>query len=196
METGHNKRIIQAEDDLQSPAPEQLLKILGDLALLAEMSAKASNVASVDQVLAKALHLAIENTGTDCGSILLVTNSSKTLGEKTLKGLTCDPLNAIHVGGLGSMAYQMTQRKQMMLTRNIQNHFSQSEHSKELEGIYGAASYPILAWNLPLGLINLYATQYRREFGKAERHFLTALSNILGPYLLNCFCALKHGIQK
>jgi hypothetical protein len=171
---------------------EKLGKMRGDLAVLAEISSGAGGQADFDQVLGKAMDLAIENLGVDCGSLLLVKDNSKALGEKILKGLEHDPLNATEIKGLGSLAYLLTQRKEAVLTNNIADYLQSSHTSMELKGFCGLASYPLLARNLTLGLINLYTIQPGRRFGDDEKLFLAILSNFLSLYILNSFYALKQ----
>ncbi|NIQ37496.1 MAG: GAF domain-containing protein [Proteobacteria bacterium] len=162
-----------------------------DLAILGELSAKASEDSDFDQFLTRTVNVAIDNTGADCGSLLLVNNQSKTMGEKVLKGLDRDPLNATEIKGVGSLAYQLTQRKEAILTNSIQDRLFSSKPHIEMEGFSGLASYPLVARNYPLGLINLYATRPGKVFGKDEELFLVTISHILGLYLLNSFYALK-----
>jgi len=170
---------------------QRIGKMRKDLAVLGELSTKASDDSDFDQVLTKALESAIESTGVDCGSLLLINNESKNMGEKILKGLKHDPLNAIEIKGVGSLAYQLTQRKEAILTNNVQDRLFYSNPSAEMQGVYGLASYPLVARNFPLGLINLYATRPGKVFGQDEELFLGILSHVLGLYLLNSFYTLK-----
>lgn len=182
-----------AEDASQfQEAEERIGKMRRDLAVLAKLSARANEKSDFDQVLTKILDLAIENVGADCGSLLLVNGNAKTMGERILRGLDRDPLNATEIKGLGSLAFVLAQRKEVMLTNNVADSLNNSHPSKELEGFCGLASYPLVARNLALGLLNLYTTKPARKFGEEEELFLATLSNILSLYLLNSFLAMKH----
>ncbi len=184
--------IVIAEDSSQeAKAADKIEKMRKDLAVLGELTAKACADSDFDQVHTKTVDLAIENTAFDCGSLLLINDESKTMGEKILRGLKRDPLNAIEIKSVGTLAYQLAQRKEAILTHNVQDRLFCSNPSSEMEGIHGLASYPLVAKNFPLGLINLYATRPGKLFGQDEELFLTILSHILGLYLLSSFYALK-----
>jgi signal recognition particle receptor subunit beta len=185
--------LVMAEEASQVREAEQRIgKMRKDLAVLAKLSAKAGEGSDFDRVLTQTLDLAIENTGVDCGSLLLVNNNSKKMGERILRNLDYDPLDATEIKGVGSLAYLLAQRKEAVLTNNVEDVLTGSNPSKELERFHGLASYPLVARNLALGLINLYTTRPGKKFGDDEELFLAILSNFLGLYLLNSFYALKQ----
>ncbi len=185
--------LVMAEEASQVREAEQRIgKMRKDLAVLAKLSAKAGEESDFDRFLTKTLDLAIENTGADCGSLLLVNSNSKAMGERILRDLDHDPLNGTEIKGLGSLAYLLAQRKEAVLTNNVQDVVTGANPSKELERFCGLASYPLVARNLALGLINLYTTRPGKKFGDDEELFLAILSNFLGLYLLNSFYALKQ----
>ena len=185
--------LVIAEEASRFLGLEQRIgKTQRDLTVLADLSTRATDESDFDQVLTQTLERAIENTGADCGSLLLVNSSSRTMGEKVLKGLSHDPLNGKRVQSLGTLAYLFAQRKEPMITNRIEDCLNGSNASAELDGFYGLASYPLVARNLPLGLLNLYTTRPGKAFGEEQKLFLTILSNILGLYLLNALYALKQ----
>jgi signal recognition particle receptor subunit beta len=184
--------LTMAEDYARFGDVEQRLrKMRGDLKVLGDLSTRASEVSDFDQVLTKALDIAIENTGADHGSLLLINSNSQVLGEKILRGLRRDPLNAIEIKGAGSLAYQLVQRREAILTNAIQDGLLYGKPSEQLKGFRGLASYPLVARSLSLGLMNLYTTRGGKEFGQEEELFLTVVANILGLYLLGSFYELK-----
>ena len=184
--------LTMAEDYSASQESEQRIeKMRKDLAVLGELSTMARGELDFDEVLTRTLDIAMENTRADCGAVLLINSNSTTLGERVLRGLDRDPLNAIEIKGVGTLAYQLVQRKEATLTNALQDRFLYGQPSDELEKFGGLASYPLVARHLSLGLINLYTTHGGRRFGQEEELFLAILSNILGLYLLSSFYALK-----
>jgi signal recognition particle receptor subunit beta len=184
--------LVMAEDASKIlEVEERIGKMRKDLASLAELSAKTAEESDFDRVLGKAMDLTMENADVDCGSLLLVNSNSKTMGEKLLKGLDHDPLNATEVKGLGSLAYLLTHRKEVIFTNNVDESLYSSNPSPELSRFCGLASYPLVARGLPLGLISLYATRPGRVFAEEQKLFLGTVSHILSLYLLNSFYAMK-----
>jgi hypothetical protein len=95
--------------------------------------------------------------GADAASVLVTTPGARALEARALHGVARDPLNAIDVPGLGSLAVQVVAAGKPVLTTNPVGDLLFGGEAPELQRVRALVAVPIVALGRPVGLLTFMA---------------------------------------
>jgi signal transduction histidine kinase/signal recognition particle receptor subunit beta len=164
-----------------------LTQRVNELVTLSDIGGIINTSLDLDDKLKEMLSQAVTSCGGSQGSLLMFDSSSKNLEEHSLHGLERDPLNAIFIPGIGSVAHQLAMRREPLVFSNVRQDLFFGEVQESCRDIVSMMTAPLISGKDQRGMISIYSTDPKVVFDTQQLRFLTVLTHQAAAGIENAY---------
>ena len=193
METATRMAERMAEVGVMEERADRLQRERDILRRLARQLAESSDPSKPYELALKA---SLDGLGFSQGSALGHTADGCPLEPKAVVGMQEDPLNAVEIPTLGSVARSVADRGNPFISHEPRADLFNDELHPAIEGVRGILAVPLQAPGIRLGLLLIYGRDQEQDVDAQDLSFLSTVADMTSMAIIRNHLGRREATRK